>query len=168
MGSRASSRPSPLLKAATPPLNSPRLKPEAAGERVFGHNRCFGGLTCQGGRLEGWRSQGNGGSAPPFAGTAKLRLDSPSRGWEVGGLRRSPCSHHLLVVPQNSADFLSEGQRSPTKTPECPVCPHSPFPADLETQGAVVLHTSETEVGGEEEGRTSVGRQPGRSPASQG
>lgn len=80
-------------------------------------------LTCQGGRLEGWRSQDNGGSASsPFAEASKLRQDT---GVEVGGgwVRRSLRSRHLLVVPTGLAYVLSklfvvhvvEGQRSPPK-----------------------------------------------------
>lgn len=112
--------PLPAAGGCEPP-SPQKQKPEATGESVRGHNRCFGGLTCQGGRLEGWRSQDDGGSASsPFAEASKLRQDT---GVGVGGgwVRRSLRSRHLLVVPKSLASVLSEllvvhgveGQRSP-------------------------------------------------------
>lgn len=127
------------------------------------------GLTCRGGRLEGWRSHESGGSAParPFAGTSKLRLDPRGRGWEVEGLRRSPRSPRLLVVPQSSGRFSEQRTETPHQSPEFFLFGTAPCQADLDARWVVVVHISELEVGGEEEGGTGVGREPSGSPASQ-
>lgn len=93
-------------------------EPKTAGESVCGYNRCSGGLTCHGGRLEGWRSQDNGVStSSPFCGASKPKLDTQGRGSEMDELRRSPRSCHLLVVSQRVVLHVVERQSSPTKTP---------------------------------------------------